>query len=108
MYKDGHVKQGGRKKGTENKLSGDLRQMMTDFLNSNHSQFIEDFKGLKPVERCKIYRHCLQVILPRLSAVNIESGPEPIGEIRMISVRKKLVDKLGENYLNNTNHENEN
>ena len=96
MYKEGHEKQGGREKGTENKLSGTLRDMMNNFLSDHYSKFVEDFESLKPVERTKVYTNCLQFVLPKINAINLDTGPEPIGEIKMISVRKKLVDRLTE------------
>ena len=86
----------GRTKGTPNKLNGKLRDMMNNFLSDHYSDFVKDFEGLKPIERCKVYTNCVNFILPKMAAVSLETDNEPIGEIRLISVRQKLSDRLTE------------
>lgn len=105
MFQPGRDKEGGRKKGTENKLSGDLRKMMSDFLESNYQAFIEDYQGLKPVERCKIYRHCLQFVIPRMNSVNLKQDDE-INEIKLIEYHYPRED--GKLNLHTNGEENEN
>ena len=95
-FEKGQEKTGGREKGQPNKLNGKLRDMMNNFLSDNYTDFVEDYHTLKPVERTKVYTNCLQFVLPKINSINLDTGPEPINELRIVSVRQKLSDRLTE------------
>jgi hypothetical protein len=62
----------GRPKGTNNKLTKQLRETINDFLETNFENVIQDFEKLTPKERLKFYCELLQYGLPKLQAVKIE------------------------------------
>lgn len=66
----------GRPKGVTNKTSAQLRETITAFLENNFERVVTDFEGLKPKERVKFYCDLLQYGLPRLQAVQLETGFE--------------------------------
>lgn len=69
-------KTGGREKGTPNKITAQLREMISDFLTENFETVQQDFKELKPFERAKVYSDLLQYGLPKLQSVSLEIEPE--------------------------------
>jgi len=62
---------GGRKKGTPNKITGDLKEWVSDLLNENRRQFEEDLRGLLPVERVKILSGMFNYVMPNERVVYI-------------------------------------
>jgi len=68
---DGRGRLGGRKKGTPNKITGDLKEWVSDLLNENRRQFEEDLRGLLPVERVKILSGMFNYVMPNERVVYI-------------------------------------
>jgi len=93
----------GRKPGTKNKIPGDLREKLSSFLENGFEDFLIDYSKLPAHERIKTFRLCLQYVLPKMNAIDINQGQEPIGEIIITSVREKLVKKLTEAAKENEN-----
>ncbi len=63
--KKGTPKTGGRKKGTPNKTTADLKQWVFDFINGNLDTFIENFKQLDQKEQFNIMLKLLPYVLPK-------------------------------------------
>ncbi len=61
----GTRKTGGRKKGTPNKVTSDLRTFVSDMLNDNRAQIQKDMAELEPYERLRIYERLLSYVLPK-------------------------------------------
>ena len=59
-------KTGGRSKGTPNKTTFEIRQMLTDILVSNIDTLQNDLNVLEPKERVKILMDLSRLILPQL------------------------------------------
>ncbi len=72
-------KTGGREKGTPNKLTNELRERVTNFLNSNWSLVESDFQKLEPKERLVFYEKLMSYGLPKLQSVGLET-PENLFE----------------------------
>ncbi len=62
-------KTGGRKPGTPNKVTKDLRERINDFLNDNWEQIETDFAGLEPDKRVLLFERLLQFAVPKLKTV---------------------------------------
>ena len=69
-------KTGGRKPGTPNKITTDLRKRINDFLSDNWEMLQEDFKQLEPKDRVNFYEKILQYGLPRLQSTELTSDIE--------------------------------
>lgn len=65
------LKTGGREQGTPNKLTFDLRERISDFLNDNWEQVEKDFKDLEPEKRVLLFEKLLQYTLPRMQATQL-------------------------------------
>lgn len=80
----------GRPKGTPNKINQQLRETIGDFLLNNFSKVIEDFEGLQPKDRAKLYCDLLQYGLPRLQAVQMEGDFEKLTDGELDHIIKEL------------------
>jgi len=87
MYKKGKIKTGGRELGTKNKISGDLRERLNDFLSANFEDFVKKYKALPANEQIKTFRLLIQYIMPRMNAINIKQEDQ-INEIKLVTVHK--------------------
>jgi hypothetical protein len=59
----------GRPKGTPNKITTDLRQWVTGFIQSNTGQIENDWKALEPKDRIIMFEKLLKYSLPTLQSV---------------------------------------
>jgi len=62
----------GRPSGRKNKYNGQLRAMITEFLEGKFSVIKTDFENLPPKERAKLYTDLLQYGLPKLQATTLD------------------------------------
>ena len=72
----GHPKTGGRKKGTPNKITGDLREWLAGFLNGSREQLERDFAALEPDERIFAFSRLVGYVIPKQQAVTVEAQVE--------------------------------
>jgi hypothetical protein len=72
MFKKNHEKVGGRKKGSPNKITRDLKKSITDFLECNFDNFQNWFNELDASEKTKIYLSLLEYSVPKIQRVAIE------------------------------------
>ena len=72
----GQPKTGGRKKGTPNKVTGDLREWLAGFLDRNRGQLENDFAALEPGERIFAFSRLIGYIIPKQQAVTVEAQVE--------------------------------
>jgi hypothetical protein len=68
----GTPKTGGRQAGTPNKITGSLKDFITDLLNDNREQIQDDLKVLRPKERIAAYLSMMQYVLPKQQAVSAD------------------------------------
>ena len=62
-------KLGGRTKGSNNKLTQDIRKAFKDLLANNLEAIEEDFKSLEPKDRIKLFLDMSKFVLPTLKQV---------------------------------------
>ena len=72
----GQPKTGGRKKGTPNKVTGDLREWLSGFLNGNREQLEKDFAALEPDERIFAFSRLVGYVIPKQQTVTVEAQVE--------------------------------
>ena len=65
------IKFGGRKKGTPNKTTSELREYFNLLLNDNLEQLKIDIKELDPKERINVMLKISEFIIPKLKATDI-------------------------------------
>lgn len=71
---DGRGRLGGRAKGTPNKITSDLRKLLTDFSNETFPDFVEAFKKLEPKDKCSLWINAQAYVIPRLSSVDLKTN----------------------------------
>lgn len=65
---------GGRKKGTPNKDTGELREKINILLNEQWDKLLTDIDGLAPKERVDTMVRLLEYALPKLNRTEIEQS----------------------------------
>jgi hypothetical protein len=55
----------GRPKGSPNKVTADLRQLLTGFVKDNYEQFTKNFDSLTPEQYCTLYLKLLMLLVPK-------------------------------------------
>jgi hypothetical protein len=58
----------GRKKGSQNHFSSDMKTYLMDVLESNRERIIQDMEELNPKDRLKFIIDLLPYVLPKLQA----------------------------------------
>jgi hypothetical protein len=64
-FDKGHSKQGGRKAGTPNKMTGDLKSRISTLLDSQFDNVVDDLEQLEPKDRVTAYLKFLEYALPK-------------------------------------------
>src|SRR5699024_9139888 len=82
----GLKKTGGRKKGTPNKVTADVRTFVTDLLDKNQSQIEKDLQQLEQKERWNEYLKLMEFTLPKLQRIdaNIEEEKTEYKTVKLI------------------------
>ena len=66
----------GRKAGTPNKATKDIRDAFTLLIENNLSKLQEDLNGLEPKERVKLLLEMSQFVVPKLRSIDLKSDVE--------------------------------
>jgi hypothetical protein len=82
------VKYGGRTKGVQNKQTKEAKELLSEFLKNNHSNFLERFNSLNDKDYCSNYISLLKYIIPTLKATEIT---EPKKEFPFDSVQIEII-----------------
>lgn len=99
---DGRGRLGGRKKGTPNKITGDLKSWVNDLLDNNRRQFEQDLRELLPTERVKILSGLFNYVIPKQSSISIEEQIETETQILTRFLNEapdEAIDKIAERVL---------
>lgn len=73
----------GRPKGSKNKVTKEIKNFATSFIEGRQEQFEKDYDSLEPLERVKIFEKIMQYVIPK--AVKIETD-----EQKTITIEDKL------------------
>src|ERR1035437_362931 len=86
----------GRPKGSTNKTTRLLREIISDFLDKNFEKIEQDFDKLSPKERVKAYCDLLQYGLPKLQATSLSITPGASNEPQLMIITDGKVISLKE------------
>ncbi|MBR5717062.1 MAG: hypothetical protein IKX59_10785 [Bacteroidales bacterium] len=67
--KKGTPKTGGRRKGTPNRVTSEMRAWIEGLLYGSREQFERDLQDIEPRERVKVVLSLLQYVLPKRAAI---------------------------------------
>lgn len=87
----GIPKTGGRQKGSPNRITGQLKQAITSFLEDHWPQFEADFQGLEPEKRLTIYEKLIRYVVPPATDELTRLTPDEL---------ERLIEKLKNQYNN--------
>ena len=80
----------GRPKGIPNKVTTDLRQWITNFLEENREQIQEDWKALEPKDRIVLFEKLLKYALPTLQATSLTTDFERLTDEQLDTIIENL------------------
>lgn len=103
-------KTGGRKKGTPNKTTSELRDWVQSLIDGNKEKIEKDLKELESKDRLMILERFLQYVLPKQQAVSMEAQIElEYKELEKLldNAPEKVVDALLERMNDLINKDNE-
>ena len=92
--KRGHEKAGGRKAGTPNKVTADLRVWINELLNNNRTNFESDLKQLEPHQRVLIFEKLLSYSVPKLQSVEAKIELEKLTNEQLDTIINELTKEL--------------
>lgn len=74
-FKNGHIKQGGREKGTPNEMTKELREVLQTFLSIEIQRLPEYFEAIpKPEVKAKLIIELLPFILPKQNFLELDNS----------------------------------
>ncbi len=68
-----------RPKGATNKVTRDLREFVTEFLNDNIDQMQADFDALEPADRLRFIEKLLPFVIPRYTSASVDVSTNDLG-----------------------------
>jgi len=75
---DGRGREGGRKKGTPNKVNKETRALLANFVEENWETFKTDYKKITdPEKKCSIFLQIMSYVTPKLQAVEYQDKTPP-------------------------------
>lgn len=89
------TKHGGRKKGTPNKVTKDLRGWLVDVINGHRDTIQADLMAIvEPEKRLMIFEKLMQYVIPKQQAVRAEITQLTDSDIAEVTTR--LLESLGD------------
>lgn len=85
--KPGTPKSGGRKKGTPNKVTKDIRSRIAEFIEGNFETYCDKMSELDGRDYVRAYNDMCQYVLPKLQSVAVDA---------VVEKAKTIEDKLQE------------
>ena len=87
----------GRPKGSLNRNTAHLRELISIFLNSNFETISVDFEALQPKDRIKYYCELLQFGLPKLQTTVMESRYDSLPEDQIDEIITGIINNKSNN-----------
>jgi hypothetical protein len=106
----GTSKTGGRRKGTPNKTTTDLRTWISGLLDNNREQLEVDLGALEPKDRLVILEKLMQYVIPKQQSVSIEAQIQAeyaALEKLLDNAPEAAIDAITDRILNLKNRSNE-
>lgn len=86
-FAKGQPKTGGRKRGTPNKATQDLKVFVSEALEASQVQVLKDLEVMEPVARVNAFLKLLEFVLPKQRHTSAEIGGIDGGAIQICSIR---------------------
>jgi hypothetical protein len=86
----------GRPKGIPNKSTNDLRQWLTDFVNDQRDQIVNDWQCLEPKDRIVMFEKLMRFVLPTLQATTLQTDFERLTDKQLDHVINELKNSINQ------------
>ena len=83
----------GRPKGSQNKITLEVKELIQELFYSNHDQLKDDFKQLDAKDRVKFMIDLLPFIVPKIKSIEMIEE-QPPREMRIIGMTQEEVDNM--------------
>jgi len=87
--------EGGRPKGTPNRVTAELRDWISFFIHDNKEKIQEDFNSLNPRDRVVLFEKLLKYALPVLQTTTLQTDFERMTDAEL----DKVIDELKKTVL---------
>jgi hypothetical protein len=84
--------EGGRPKGTPNRITAELREWISQFIDQNKEQIQADWITLEPKDRIVLFEKLLKYALPTLQASSIDLGFEKLPDDQLDAIVQRLLN----------------
>lgn len=92
--KKGTAKTGGREKGTPNKVTGSVKDWLSQLIDKNRSQVEKDIKALEPKERLQILEKFMQYTIPKMQSVHTKIDFNQLTDEQLDSVIQEITKEV--------------
>jgi hypothetical protein len=82
--------EGGRPKGSPNRITAELRDWISSFIHDNKEQIQKDFDSLEPKEKIMMFEKLLKYALPALQATSITTDFERMSDEQLNRIIEEL------------------
>ncbi len=91
---DGRGRLGGRAAGTPNKVTGTLKNWITDLINCNRLQMEKDLKRLDPKDRLMFLEKMMQYVIPKQAAQQVKLDFESLTDEQLEDIINHLTSEI--------------
>ena len=74
---DGKGRQGGREKGTPNKINKEKRELISKFIDDHWDEFVTAFENLEDDKKCKLMVDLMPYASPKLASIEYKDKDKP-------------------------------
>jgi hypothetical protein len=96
-FKKGQAKTGGRQKGSLNKITAPIKELLAEYSQANWERFQVEINRLEGIDYVKTYLALLEYVTPKLQRITLptELYEEPRNTDRLSTAeRRELIDRL--------------
>lgn len=95
-FEKGKPKSGGRKKGTANAVTKDLRERVRELLESQFEQVADDFAGLDPKDKIHAWLKLTEFVLPKLQRSETVIDFSKMSDAEIDTLFERALTKTGQ------------
>jgi hypothetical protein len=82
--------EGGRPKGSPNRVTGELREWISHFISDNKDIIQQDFNTLEPKDRIIMFEKLLKYALPTLQSASLSTDFERMSDEQLDKIINEL------------------
>ena len=85
---------GGRRPGTSNRITGDLRQFFEDFIRQNAGRLQQDFNKLSAKDRILFLEKLAKFVLPAMQSVELKTGIDKLSDQQIDDIFDRIMNQI--------------